>query len=116
MTDDKDMLTNIVYSNEGSVTFGDNSEGYVIGNDDASNNGISNSPLITYVLLVKNLKHNLLSIGQLCDKGFNISFSENKCNISDKNQNLIFKGIRDRNIYILNMNVNHNINMCLVAT
>ena len=85
MIGDKDMLTNIVYSNGGSVTFGDNSKGNVIGKGDVSNKGISNSPLITDVLLVKNLKHNLLSISQLCDKGFNISFSENKCNISDKN-------------------------------
>ena len=67
MTGNKDMLTNIVYSNGGLVTFGDNSKGYVIGKGDVSNNGISN--------IVKNLKLNLLSISQLCDKGFNISFS-----------------------------------------
>lgn len=83
MTENKGMLTNIIYSDGGSVIFGDNFNGYVIGKGDVSNNGISNLPLIIDVLLVKNLKHNLLSISQLCNKGFNISFSENKCSIFD---------------------------------
>ena len=115
MTGDKNMLSNVIYSDGGSVTFGDNSKGYIIGKGDVSNNGISNLPLISNVLLVKNLKHNLLSISQLCDKGFKITFSDNKCSIFDQNQNLIFEGNRDRNIYVLNMKINHNSNMCLLA-
>ena len=47
------MLTNITYSDRGSVTFGDNFKGYIIGKGDVSNNGISNLPLISNVLLVK---------------------------------------------------------------
>ena len=115
MTGDKSMLTNITYSDGGSVAFGDNSKGYIIGKGDVSNYGTPNLPLISNVLLVKNLKHNLLSINQLCDKGFKISFSENKCSILDQNQNLIFEGNRDRNIYVLNMKINHNLDMCLIA-
>ena len=98
-----------------ALTFGDNSKGYIIDKGDVSNYVTSNLPLITNVLLVKNLKHNLLSISQLCDKGFKISFSEDKCNIFDQNQYLIFEGNRDKNIYILNMKVNHNSDMCLIA-
>src|SRR5574338_721645 len=115
MTGNKEMLSNIIYSNGGSVTFRDNSKGYIIGKGDVGNDGTSNLPLITNLLLVKKLKHNLLSINQLCDKGFNITFLENKCNIFDKNYNSIFEGKRDKNIYILNMNVNNNSNLCLVA-
>ena len=74
MTGDKSMPANITYSDGGSVTFGDNSKGYIIGKGDVSNYGTSNLPLISNVLLVKNLKHNLLSISQLCDKGLKISF------------------------------------------
>ena len=70
MTGDEDMLTTITYKNGGTVTFGDNSKGFVIGLGDIASVGISNSPLITNVFLVENLKHNLLSISQLCDKGF----------------------------------------------
>ena len=65
--------------------------------------------------MVNNLKHNLLSVSQLCDKGFKVSFSENKCSIFDSNKNLIFEGNRDKNIYILNMTTNNNPSMCLLA-
>ena len=109
------MLSNITSSDGGSVTFGDNSKGYIIGKGDVSNVGTSDLLLISNVLLVKNLKHNLLSISQLCDKGFKISFSEDKSSIRDKNQNLIFEGYRDKNIYVLNMKINHNSDMCLIA-
>ena len=115
MTGDKDMLTNITYFDGGSVTFGDNSKGYIIGKGDVSNYDTSNLPFITNVSFVENLKHNLLNINQLCDKGFKITFSKNKCSIFDQNQNLVFEGYRDRNIYVLNMNINHNTSMCLLA-
>ena len=48
-------------------------------------------------------------------KGFKIYFSEKKRSILDQNQNLIFEGNRDRNIYVLNMKINHNLDMCLIA-
>ena len=98
MTGDKDMLTNITYFDGGSVTFGDNSKGYIIGKGDVNNYGTSNLPFITNFSLVENLKHNLLSISQLCDKGFQINFE--KCNIFDNNINLLLEGFRNKNIYI----------------
>lgn len=58
----------ITYIDGGTVAFGDNSKGYVIEIGSIINVGISTSPTISNVLLVKNLKHNLLSINQLCDK------------------------------------------------
>jgi len=42
-------------------------------------------------------------------------FSENKCNILDQNKNLIFKSIKDRNIFILNMKINNNSDMYIIA-
>ena len=51
------------------VTFGDNAKGRIIGQDNIGNDI---SFLIESVLLVDGLKHNLLSIGQLCDKGFKV--------------------------------------------
>ena len=38
---------------------------------------------IKNVLYVDGLKHNLLSISQLCDKGFKIEFNKNCCLISE---------------------------------
>ena len=73
MTGNPNMLNNIIYKDEGLVNFGDNSKGYVIG---IGNVGNSETPIITNVLLVKNLKHNLLSISQLCDKGYKIKLKK----------------------------------------
>ena len=46
------------------MTFGDNGKGRIIGHGSIGNNS---SSLIENVLLVDGLKHNLLSISQLCD-------------------------------------------------
>ena len=59
---------------------------------------------IKNVLYVNGLKHNLLSISQLCDKGFKIEFNKNCCLICD----VIFGevvniGKRLGNIYMLNI-------------
>ena len=51
------------------MTFGDNGKGRIIGHGSMGNNS---SSLIENILLVDGLKHNLLSISQLCDKGFNL--------------------------------------------
>ena len=53
--------------NSGDVSFRDNPKGKIIGID---NIGKESSTLIENVCLVENLKHNLLSISQLCDKRY----------------------------------------------
>ena len=76
------------------------------------NVGNSKTPLISDILLVSNLKHNMLSISQLCDKGFKIE--KDKCYVEDNKSNIIFEGIRKKNIYILSMKVSND-NLCLLA-
>jgi len=50
------------------------------------------------------LKHNLLSINQLCDKGFKIEFNRNCCLISEVISNkVVHIGKRIGNIYMLNV-------------
>ena len=49
----------------GTVTFGDDSKGTIIG---IGNIQIGASPIIENIVLVDGLKHNLLSISQLCDR------------------------------------------------
>ena len=73
MNGNPDMLNDIIYKDGGLVNFGDNSKGYVIGIGKVGN---SETPIITNVLIVKNLKHNLLSISHLCDKGYKIKFQK----------------------------------------
>ena len=50
------------------------------------------------------LKHNLLSISQLCDKGFKVIFEASHCIIKDiQNDKTIFMGHRCDNIYAINI-------------
>ena len=111
MTVNPEILNDIIYEDGGMVNFGDNSKGYVIG---IGNVGNSKTPTISDVLLARNLKHNLLSISQQCDKGYKIKFEKDKCHIEDNKSNIIFERIRKKNIYILNMKISND-NLCLLA-
>ena len=48
---------------------------------------IGSSPLIENVVLVDDLKDNLLSINQLCDRGFKVVFDDLACNVLDRQTN-----------------------------
>jgi len=64
--------------------------------------GDKNTFLINEVLFVEGLKQNLLSISQLCDKGYQIIFKPNTCEISLPNsQSVLLIGKRINNIYLL---------------
>ena len=71
MTGDESKFAFLTKKNGGYVTFRDNAKGRIIGQ---GNIGNGTSSLIESVLLVDGLKHNLLSISQLCDKGFKVIF------------------------------------------
>jgi hypothetical protein len=55
-----------------TIVFGDNSKGDMIG---LAKVAISHDTSITNVYLVESLGYNLLSVSQLCEKGFNCFFS-----------------------------------------
>jgi len=87
------------YVEGGAVTFGDDSKGTIIG---IGNIKIETSPLIENVVLVDGLKHNLLSIRQLCDRGSKVIFDDSSCNIYGcKTNECILTGFRENNVYIL---------------
>ena len=55
------------------------------------------------VYFVDGLKHNLLSVGQLVDKSYQLQFTEKTCMIRDKDKKVIGIGTRSRgNIFQLN--------------
>ena len=66
--------------NGGDVSFGDNLKRKTIG---VGNVGNVSSTLIENMCLVENLKYNLLSINQLCDKGYRVTFDKSKCVIEN---------------------------------
>ena len=76
----KSKLTDFVSKEGGYVTFGDKNKGKIMGE---GNIGNLFKTQIKNVIYVDGLKHNLLSISQLCDKGFKIEFNRNCCLISE---------------------------------
>ena len=102
MTGDEAQFISLTPKSGGLVTFGDNSKGKIIGIGDVDKNF---SISIKNILLVKGLKHNLLSISQLYDKRCKIFFESSKCEVIDINNNkTILTGNRQDNIYIFYLN------------
>jgi hypothetical protein len=58
------------------------------------------------VLLVDGLKHNLLSVSQMCDRGCKVLFTSKDCKIKSVNSGqVVAKGIRTKNnVYVLKEN------------
>ena len=111
MTGDLSLLKNFTRKNGGRVTFGDNTKGKIIGVGDVGN---GTSPLIENVFLVDNLKHNLLSISQLCDKGYRVIFESSKCLIENVcNNEVVFFGDRSENVYTIDIEKLSCKNQCL---
>ena len=94
------------------ITFGDNGKGKIIGIGKIQ---ITLSTFIDSVLLVKGLKHNLISISQFCDKGLKVSFETSMCIINNpKDNSIIFIGNGHKNVYIVDLNNMSNISQCLM--
>nr|KYP31082.1 hypothetical protein KK1_049066 [Cajanus cajan] len=99
MTGDKIKFVSLQERESGTVTYGDNNKGKIIGSGIVGN---SSNTLIEDVLYVEGLQYNLLSISQLCDKNFNVSFNNECCLVCDKSTNeTLFFGKRINNIYML---------------
>ena len=67
------------------------------------------------MLLVEGLKHNLISISQVCDKGFKVVFQPSHCLIFDSCASIVLIGKRVNNIYLLDLHhASYNIH-CLLT-
>ena len=65
----------------GSVAFGNDSSVKILGKGVVN---LGNEKLkAENVLLVEDLKHNLLSVGKMCDQGYNLIFNSRKCEIKE---------------------------------
>jgi len=83
----------------GDVKFGGNHSGKIIGTWTIGNSSTS----INNVWLVDGLEHNLLSISQFCDNGYDVLFEKANCTVINKdNKSIVFKGNRVENVYKIN--------------
>ena len=90
MTRDRRKFISLDLKDGGKVTLGDNTTCRVLASGIIQ---LSHFITLEKVLYVDNLKHNLLSVSQLCDKGLSVCFSANKYILS-LHDKLELEGIR----------------------
>jgi hypothetical protein len=104
ITGDKGKFLYLSERKSGNITFGNDAPGKIKGKGMVSlSNGKGKAQ---DVLLIYGLKHNLLSVSQMCDKGCEVVFKSKDCKIKSVNSGqVVAKGIRIENsIYVLNEN------------
>src|ERR1044072_7197834 len=97
MTGERLMFQSLELKPGRIVGFEGNQKGKIIG---CGTIGNGKNPSIQNVLLVEGLMHNLLSISQLSDNGYDVVFNQESCKvISQKDGSVLFSGQRKNNIY-----------------
>ena len=99
MTGNKEFLTKLQPCNLESVTFDDGANCIVIGNGLLK---IPGMPKLENVLLMNELKVNLIGISRLCDQNLFVQFTEDKCLVTDSTNACVMEGKRSsNNCYLL---------------
>ncbi|GKA46874.1 retrovirus-related pol polyprotein from transposon TNT 1-94 [Tanacetum coccineum] len=94
------------------VVFGDNSLGDTEGFGLVNCNGIT----FTRVAYVNGLKHNLISISQLCDANFKVLFTKTQGTIYNQKDEVVLIAPRRRYVYVIDMSsYNSKSNACFYA-
>ena len=100
MTGDRALLSNMVEKVGPWVTFGDDNKGFTkgYGNLEIGNVVIEN------ISLVDGLKHNLLSVSQFTDKGYEVNIKTEQCSIiNKKDKKLALQGVRKGNLFVADL-------------
>ena len=101
MTGDQSLLTRFEEKADPCVTFGDENKGFTLGYGMIEKDNV----IIEKVALVDGLKHNLLSIRQLCDNGNKVHFSQESFFIANKEtKDILLTGNKNENVYIVDFN------------
>lgn len=96
MARNKALLLDFVEKAGPGVSYRDGSIGKTLGYGKINIGNV----IIESVALVSRLKHNLLSISQICDRGYHVNFFEENCEvISNSTSKVVLKGYRHGNIY-----------------
>ncbi|KAI3680869.1 hypothetical protein L6452_35646 [Arctium lappa] len=111
MTGQRYLLTEYKEEKGPSVTFGGNVKGFTRGF------GVLSDGTTTFrrVAYVDGLKHNLLSISQLCDKDYEVRFSKKACSVVDEKGKLALNGYRRENVYVIDMDSTITENLCFLS-
>lgn len=101
------MLQSLNPMHGGTITIRGNKKGMI---DGVGMIGIPPYPFINNVLIVDGLKHNLMSISQLCDSEYGVSFNKGKCIVKNCDDSLFFITKRQENLYKIKLNELYAIN------
>ena len=91
MCGNKALFTTLDECNGGMVTFEDGGSAPILGKGTVQMHGL---PVISNVLYVEGLKSNLLSISQICDDDFEVSFVQKRCTVYDSSGGVVLEGVR----------------------
>nr|GFA05436.1 retrovirus-related Pol polyprotein from transposon TNT 1-94 [Tanacetum cinerariifolium] len=100
-THDEDLsrLKNFVKKFIGTVGFGNDHFGAVMGYEDY----VIGDSVISRVYFVKGLGHNLFSVRKFCDSDLEVAFRKHSCYIQDTDGVELIKGSRGSNLYTISV-------------
>ena len=97
MTGERHVFQDLELKPGGVVGFGGNQKGNIIGSGTVGNGKL---PSINNVLLVEGLMHNLLSISQLSDNGYDVIFNQTSCKAVSQKMAQFCSMVRGRTTFI----------------
>ncbi|GKF14276.1 hypothetical protein Tco_0055738 [Tanacetum coccineum] len=89
MTGDRSRLMNFVKKFIGTVRFGNDHFGAIMGYGDY----VVGDSVISRVYYVERLGHNLFSVGQFCDPDLEVAFRKHSCYVRDTDGVKLLKGL-----------------------
>ncbi|GJW76842.1 retrovirus-related pol polyprotein from transposon TNT 1-94 [Tanacetum coccineum] len=99
MTGNRSKLMNFVEKFIGTVRFGNDHFGAIMGYGDY----VIGDSVISRVYYVEGLGHNLFSVGQFCDSDLEVAFRKHTCFVRDINGADLLKGSRSTNLYTISI-------------
>ncbi|GJR68953.1 retrovirus-related pol polyprotein from transposon TNT 1-94 [Tanacetum coccineum] len=99
ITRNRSKLKNFVEKFIGTVRFGNDHFGAIMGYGDY----VIGDSVISRVYYVEGLGHNLFSVGQFCDSDLEVAFRKHSCFVRDINGADLLKGSRSTNLYTISI-------------
>ncbi|GKB41687.1 hypothetical protein Tco_0886629 [Tanacetum coccineum] len=99
MTGNRSKLKNFVEKFIGTVRFGNDHVGAIMGYGDY----MIGDSVISRVYYVEGLGHNLFSVGQFCDSDLEVAFRKHSCFVREMNGVDLLKGSRSTNLYTISI-------------
>ncbi|GKB48586.1 RNA-directed DNA polymerase, eukaryota [Tanacetum coccineum] len=99
MTGDRSRLRNFVKKFIGTVRFGNDHFGAIMGYEDY----VIGESVISRVYYVEGLGHNLFFVGQFCDSNLKVAFRKHSCYVRDTDGVELIKGSRGSNLYTISI-------------